>query len=215
MRQLKAKLNRVIWLLLLFSFFSCSERKSSAATLTQKNSSRIVTKEKNYTSKIEYLKDFAKKNRKNDSIAFMIDYGLHSGKNRFFVVDLKKSKIIKKALVCHGSCKNESKNDENATNFSNTSESLCTSLGMAVLGERAYSKWGKNYKYWIDGLESTNKNMRKRVVVLHAWKHVPDKEIYPKPLVMSWGCPTVSIKFLDELDTILKKNENVLLYSFN
>ena len=57
--------------------------------------------------------------------------------------------------------------------------------------------------------------MRKRIVVLHAWEYVSDEEIYPNPIVMSWGCPTVSIKFLDELDGILKKNKKVLLYSFN
>jgi hypothetical protein len=86
---------------------------------------------------------------------------------------------------------------------------------MAVIGERAYSSWGKNYKYWLDGLEAANTNMRKRVVVLHAWEHVPDKEIYPKSLALSWGCPTVSIQFLDELDKILKENDKILLYSFD
>ncbi len=126
----------------------------------------------------------------------------------------KFSGCFKKDLVEGFGCKNNAKNDKNASTFSNVSESLCTSLGMAVMGERAYSKWGKNYKYWIDGLESTNSNMRKRVVVLHAWKHVPNKEIYPNSIVMSWGCPTVSLAFLDELDKILKKNKDVLLYSF-
>jgi len=133
--------------------------------------------------------------------------------NRFFVVDLKKDIIIKKGLVCHGSCKGKNTSGT-ATVFSNTSDSYCTTLGMAVVGERAYSKWGKNYKYWLDGLENANSNLRNRVVVLHAWEHVPDKEMYPKPLALSWGCPTVSIKFLDELDEILKENEKVLLYSF-
>ncbi len=205
-------------LLLLISFFSCKEEKSLSVTTKESSSQAVETLEKAdkmYNSKIEYIKKFAKANNKNEAIAFMVDYSLHSGKNGFFVVDLKNSKILKKALVCHGSCKNEAKNDENVKTFSNVSESLCTSLGMAVMGERAYSRWGKNYKYWIDGLESTNSNIRKRVVVLHAWKHVPDTEIYPIPIVMSWGCPTVSITFLDELDKILKKNKDVLLYSFN
>lgn len=205
-------------LLLLLTFFSCTKKKSLLA-VTKKNSISVkentVEKAKNYATTIAHIKSYAKKNGKNQDIAFMIDYSLHSGKNRFFVIDLKKSKIIKKALVCHGSCKNEAINDENATNFSNVSESLCTSLGMAVIGERAYSQWGKNYKYWLDGLETSNSKMRKRVVVLHAWEHVPDKEIYPKPIVMSWGCPTVSIKFLDELDVLLKKHKKVLLYSFD
>jgi len=211
-------MNRIIILLVVVLFFSCNKKKlvladaKSTSLLVKKNA---VEKAKNYNINIAHIKSYAKKNGKNQDIAFMIDYSLHSGKNRFFVIDLKKNKIIKKALVCHGSCKNEAENDEKATNFSNVSESLCTSLGMAVIGERAYSQWGKNYKYWLDGLETSNSKMRKRVVVLHAWEHVPDKEIYPKPIVMSWGCPTVSIKFLDELDVLLKKHKKVLLYSFN
>lgn len=167
-----------------------------------------------YSHQIKKVKAFAEAHNYNKKIAFLIDYSLHSGKNRFFVVDLQQEKIIKKGLVCHGSCKNE-ENNKGAKKFSNTEGSLCTSLGMAVIGERAYSKWGKHYKYWIDGLEKQNSNMRKRVVVLHAWKHVPDEEVYPNQIALSWGCPTVSIQFLDELDAILKKNKKVLLYSFN
>lgn len=168
----------------------------------------------NYKAQINKVKAFAEDNNYNKKIAFLIDYSLHSGKNRFFVVDLQKEKITKKGLVCHGSCKND-ENNKAAKKFSNTEGSLCTSLGMAVMGERAYSKWGKNYKYLIDGLEEQNSNMRKRVVVLHAWEHVPDEEVYPNQIALSWGCPTVSIKFLDELDIILKENKKVLLYSFN
>lgn len=182
--------------------FSCEENKTP--------STKSV---KDYTIEIEHIQQFSKQHKYNQDIAFMIDYSLHSGLNRFFVVDLKKGIIIKKGLVCHGSCKGQNSNGK-ATVFSNTNESYCTTLGMAVVAERAYSKWGKNYKYWLDGLEEINTNMRKRVVVLHAWEHVPDKEMYPKSLALSWGCPTVSIQFLDELDVILKENDKVLLYSF-
>jgi len=169
---------------------------------------------KDYSLEIEHIKKFAKQHHYNSDIAFMIDFSLHSGLNRFFVVDLKKERLIKKGLVCHGSCKGGN-NNSTAAVFSNTNDSYCTTLGMAVIGKRAYSSWGKNYKYWLDGLEKSNENMRKRVIVLHAWEHVPDKEVYPKSIAMSWGCPTVSIQFLDELDTILKKNNKVLLYSFD
>ncbi len=167
----------------------------------------------NYTTQINHIKNFAKEKNHNQNIAFFIDYSLHSGRNRFFVIDLKTNKFIKKGLVCHGDCKGENSNDF-TKEFSNVNDSHCTSLGMAVVQERAYSKWGKNYKYWLKGLEKTNNNMRERVVVLHAWSGVRDKEIYPKTLATSFGCPTVSINFLDSLDVILKKNKNVLLYSF-
>jgi len=195
-------LNTFFFLLISLNF-SCEENKTPSTNPV-----------KEYTIEIEHIKKFAKQHQYNRDIAFMIDYSLHSGLNRFFVVDLKKGTIIKKGLVCHGSCKSKNTNGS-ATVFSNTKDSYCTTLGMAVVSERAYSKWGKNYKYWLDGLEAANTNMRKRVVVLHAWEHVPNKEVYPKPLALSWGCPTVSIKFLDELDEILKENEKVLLFSFD
>jgi len=172
-----------------------------------------VVEKEDYTDEIQHIKSFAKKGDYNKDIAIMIDYGLHSGKNRFFVVDLKKDSIIKKALVCHGSGKGKN-TGAIPTVFSNVSESHCSSLGIAVMGERAYSSWGKNYKYWIDGLEKENSNMRKRIVVLHGWKGLSDTETYPKPIATSWGCPTVSIKVLDELDEIFKENKKVLIYSF-
>jgi len=182
---------------------SCEENKPS-----------LTKPYKDYVLEIEHIKKFASQHQYNQKLAFMIDYSLHSGLNRFFVVDLEKGILLKKGLVCHGSCKGQNTNGT-ANIFSNISGSYCTTLGMAVVAERAYSRWGENYKYWLDGLEESNANMRKRVVVLHAWEHVPDKEIYPKSIAMSWGCPTVSIKFLDELDAILKENDKVLLYSFN
>ena len=145
----------------------------------------------------------------------MIDYSLHSGLPRFFVVNLNTNKILYKGLVCHGSCKDEKTNDSDyCKNVSNTKDTNCTSLGFALIADRAYSKWGKNYKYWLDGLEKTNNNMRKRVVVLHAWEGVPNEQIYPKALTTSWGCPTVSIDFLDTLDGVLKKEKRIVLYSF-
>lgn len=190
-------------------FFSCNN------TSLKSNNLLIEKEVKTYEKEIKKLKEFAKTNGYNQKLAFMVDYSIHSGKNRFFIVDLETSTIPKKALVCHGSCKDENRNKKDlATTFSNTSESLCSTLGMSVMAGRAYSTWGSKYKYWIDGLEEGNKNMRSRVVVLHSWEGVPDEEIYPKALAMSWGCPTVSLDFLAELDEILKKEEKVLLYSF-
>ena len=166
-----------------------------------------------YSTKIQKIKNFAKTNNYNNKIAFMIDYSLHSGLPRFFVVDLKNNKIIKKGLVCHGDAKGKN-NTAYCKYFSNTNDSHCTSLGFALIGKRDYSNWGNHYKYWLNGLDKTNSNIKDRTVVLHAWKGVPNSSIYPKSLATSWGCPTVSVKFLERLDKILKKEKKVLLYSF-
>ncbi len=187
---------------LLFLFLSCN----TDATIKKKTS--------NYRKQFTKIKKFAKQHNYNQNVAFMIDYSLHSGLSRFFVVDLKHNKILDKGLVCHGDCKGKNTNAK-AKHFSNTKDSNCTSLGFALVEERAASKWGKKFKYWLKGLETTNNNMRDRVVVLHAWSGVPNIQTYPIPLGTSWGCPTVSISFLDKLDGVLKKEKRVLLYSFN
>lgn len=179
------------------------------------NKSTIKPKEhSDYTEQLTKIKKFAKQHKYNQDIAFMIDYSLHSGLPRIFIVDIKNNKILDKGLVCHGDCKGRNEADK-VEYFSNTKDSNCTSLGFALVAERAESKWGKKYKYWLNGLEKTNSNMRDRVVVLHAWSIVPDEKTYPNSIGTSWGCPTVSIKFLDKLDVILKKEKQVLLYSFN
>ena len=182
---------KLIVISLLFLFFSCEKENTS---------------QKDYFNQIEKIKTFAKQNSYNQKIVFMIDYSLHSGLQRFFVVNLQENKFFDKGLVCHGSCKGKNNSDYSKI-FSNTNDSYCTSLGFALITDRDYSKWGKNYKYWLEGLEDTNNNMPKRVVVLHAWEGVSDKSIYPKSLATSWGCPTVSINFLDKLDFILKKEK--------
>ena len=168
----------------------------------------------NYKAQIHKVKQYAKKHNYNQNTAFMIDYSLHSGLPRFFVVNLKTDAFTDQGLVCHGDCKGDNTSSY-AKVFSNENDTYCTSLGFASVGDRAYSKWGKNYKYWLNGLEKTNSNMKSRVVVLHAWSGVSDEIIYPNTTTTSWGCPTVSINFLDKLDVILKKEKKVLLYSFD
>ena len=198
-------------LLIILSFLSCKKEKQNTYASNEIASVESVLLD--YSDEINHIKAITKKGNYNKNIAFMIDYSIHSGKNRFFIVDLKNDSIIKKELVCHGDGKGKNTSGI-PTVFSNRSETHCSSLGMAVMGERAYSGWGKNYKYWIDGLEKTNSNMRKRIVVLHGWKGMPEDETYPNPIATSWGCPTVSVDVLDKLDVILKENKKVLLYSF-
>ncbi|MDD3005795.1 murein L,D-transpeptidase catalytic domain-containing protein [Flavobacterium sp.] len=198
--------------LLLFTFITtllfCNTYNSS------NNKEAKAIEVKNYQTQINHIKTFAKNNAYNQNVAIMIDYSLHSGRNQFFIVDLKNEVILTHALVCHGNCKGKNSSDL-CTNFSNEANSYCTTLGMALIGERDYSTWGSSYKYWLDGLEDSNKNLRSRVVVLHSWEGVKDEEIYPNTLAMSWGCPTISLKMLAQVDELLKNEKKVLLYSFN
>lgn len=166
-----------------------------------------------------YKKDYSKEIQKvkdvegyNTNFAILIDYGLSSGKDRMFLIDLKTDKIIKSFKVANGRGKN--KYFDFTPNFSNNINSNESSLGISVVKERGYSSWGINIKYILKGLEKTNNNIKNRYIVLHSWKGIKEYWFYPLPLPQSKGCPTVSNKTMLFLDKLFKKEKNILIYTF-
>jgi len=97
--------------------------------------------------------------------------------------------------------------------FSNIEGSYCSSLGRYKVGVRSYSKWGINVHYKLHGLEATNNNAFKRVVVLHSYDLIPVVEIYPAhlPLGMSQGCPVIANDVMRRVDKLLKDEKKPLL----
>ena len=62
------------------------------------------------------------------------------------------------------------------------------------------------------GLEETNNNAFKRIVVLHSYAPVPDKEIYLQTLFgQSAGCPVISDATMTKIDRLLKQKEKPVL----
>lgn len=158
---------------------------------------------------------FCRKQKLDTTIAFFVDMSIHSGKKRFFIVDLKKKKILHSSLVCHGMGKGST---GASPVFSNENGSYCSSLGKYKTGKRAYSNWGINIHYKMFGLEKTNNNAFKRIVVLHSYDYIEDKEIYPEHLPMGWslGCPVISNALMRTVDSLLKnRKKNVLIWIYN
>lgn len=168
---------------------------------------------KDYSKTHQEALAFCKENNFSLSNYFLIDMSIHSGKNRFFIYDFNKNKIIDQNLVTHGSCDKFEVNPTKASKakFSNTNDSHCSSKGKYKIGKRDYSSWGINIKYWLHGLENSNKNAVDRVVVLHSWKAVSDEEIYPNYSPLSWGCPAVSDSFMKKIDEQLKNTSKPVL----
>ncbi len=169
--------------------------------------------EKSYVDYHQKAKEYCKKNNFNEHYYFLIDLSVHSGKNRFYVYDFNQSKIIDKNLVTHGACDHFETNltKYHTAKFSNRIDSHCSMKGKYKIGKRDYSSWGINVKYWLDGLEESNKNAEERVVVLHSWGKVSNKEIFPGYSPLSWGCPAVSDAFMKKLDEKLKVTEKPVL----
>ncbi len=157
---------------------------------------------------------FCKQKGFNTDFCILIDMKIHSGKNRLFVWDFDKKAVTLSGLCCHGV---GGKSTGAQPVFSNTSGSNCTSLGKYKIGARAYSNWGINVHYKMHGLESSNNNAFKRIVVLHAHTPVPENEIYPFHLPLGWslGCPVVANKTMTSLDALLKEvKKPVLLWIY-
>lgn len=156
---------------------------------------------------------FCKTNNYSPNYCILIDMSMHSGRKRFFLWNFKTKEVVLKGLCSHGCCDADWASDETKTDpiFSNTPNSHCSSLGKYKVGKRGYSSWGINVNYKLHGLEKTNNNAYKRIIVLHSWVDIPDFEIYPVGTPESWGCPAVSNKVMKELDLVLKKEKKPVL----
>ncbi|MDN3657526.1 murein L,D-transpeptidase catalytic domain family protein [Ferruginibacter paludis] len=151
------------------------------------------------------VKEYSKLNQYNSDYCFMVDMKIASGKNSFFVYNLKRDSIEMAGLVAHGS----GRSMLGSVQFSNNANSLCTSLGKYKIGNSYNGKFGLAFKLY--GLDATNSNAYNRFVVLHAHPCVPNTETAPLPICESWGCPTVAPLFLNELQKLINRSDKPVL----
>ncbi len=160
---------------------------------------------------------YCKANNLNIDYCILIDMNIHSGKKRLYVVDFKNDSIDHSALVAHGCGPLNWAEDESKENpiFSNTNNSHLASLGKYRIGKRGKSNWGIYINYKLHGLDSTNSNAYKRIIVLHGWGAVQDEEQYPLGSPEGYGCPAVSNNTMRYLDGELKnKKKDVLMWIY-
>ncbi|MDD5149362.1 MAG: murein L,D-transpeptidase catalytic domain family protein [Flavobacterium sp.] len=158
--------------------------------------------------RVKIIKQFIRNNPKySNELAFFIDMQIMSGKNRFFVYDLKKDSIIDQGLVAHGLGSETGNSGE--LKFSNTNNSLCSSLGKYYVGKDYLGKFGKAYKLY--GLDSTNSNAFARSIVLHKYSYVPYVE-QDKTICHSFGCPMVNEIYYERIEKIIDNSKrNIIL----
>ncbi len=161
-------------------------------------------------SKAGNLKEFIIGKGYNPEICFLIDMSIESGRNRFFVYDMKNDSVLLSGLVAHGSCDDGFKTN---VTFSNEINSGCSSFGKYKIGNAYYGRFGMAYKLY--GLDSSNRNAFKRSVVLHSYDCVPEQEIYPLPICNSRGCAMISPGFMNCLKPVINTSSKpVLLWIF-
>jgi hypothetical protein len=160
-------------------------------------------------NQVEEVKKIINNNPKyNKEIAFFIDMEIHSGKNRFFIYDLKANKIIDKGLVAHGS--GSETGIQGKLKFSNIVNSHSTSLGKYSIGNHYNGQFGKSYKLY--GLDKTNSNALGRSIVLHKFWAVPYEE-QDKYICNSYGCPMVNEKYFERIEKIIDDSKTNIILS--
>ncbi|MFM6925690.1 MAG: murein L,D-transpeptidase catalytic domain-containing protein, partial [Ferruginibacter sp.] len=108
------------------------------------------------------IQSYAKVNNYSSDYVFLVDMSIPSGKNRFFVYNLKADSLECSSLVAHG-FGSTVKDSEDQLIFSNNNYSCKTSLGKYKIGSSYNGTYGLAYKLY--GLDSTNSRAFERAIV--------------------------------------------------
>lgn len=141
-------------------------------------------------------------------ILTVIDFELSSKKKRMWILDMESKKVLFNTYVSHG----KNTGGEFATKFSNTVNSLQSSLGFYITDETYYGKNGLSL--FIDGMEEgINNNARKRYVVIHGADYAEASFIDRiGRLGRSYGCPAVPNTIAKEVIGTIKQKSVVYIH---
>ncbi len=119
----------------------------------------------------------------------MFDIGQHSKNKRMAIIDRLKM-TVEFVHAAHGK-NSDPDNDGVATVFSNVNGSNCSALGITRCAE-TYAMAGHGRALRLDGLETSNSNVRARGIVFHGSKYVGEDYVKANGKCgRSLGCPAI------------------------
>lgn len=138
----------------------------------------------------------------------VIDYSLPSNKQRMWVFDLGKEKLLYNTYVAHG----KNSGMDTPKHFSNAFSSKATSLGTFLTRDTYMGS--KGYSLNLQGLErGFNDNAYNRRVVIHgAWYVEPDFIRKTGRAGRSWGCPSIARTLAKPLINTIKGGSVLFAY---
>ena len=143
----------------------------------------------------------------NENIIAICDFSQSSDKKRLYIIDTKNYRVLINTYVAHG--KNSGLNY--AQRFSNTHESLQSSLGFYVTKGTYFGKHGLSLK--LEGLErGFNDNAESRAVVMHGAEYIGDSRAGSAYMGRSFGCPAVPQAQSQKIINMLKNGTCLFIY---
>lgn len=136
------------------------------------------------------------------------DFSQPSSQKRLYIVDVENKKLITNTYVAHG----KNSGGEFATKFSNTPESLQSSLGFYVTANTYIGAHGLSLR--INGVDKGyNDKALARTIVIHGAAYVdPARAKAGVFMGRSYGCPAVPQKESSEIITTIKNGTCLFIY---
>jgi hypothetical protein len=143
----------------------------------------------------------------NDKLVAVCDFSQPSSKKRLYIIDTRNYRVVYNTYVAHG--KNSGLNY--AERFSNTPESLQSSLGFYLTKSTYSGKHGLSLK--LSGLEKGfNDNAEARAVVMHGAEYIGSNRADAAFMGRSFGCPAVPQAESAKVINILKNGTALFIY---
>lgn len=136
------------------------------------------------------------------------DFSQSSRQRRLYIIDVVNNKLITHTYVAHG----KNSGAEYATKFSNTPESLQSSLGFYITSDTYMGEHGLSLR--INGVDpGYNDKALERSIVIHGAAYV-DAARAKAGIFMgrSWGCPAVPQKESTTIITTIKNGTCLFIY---
>lgn len=207
-------------ILTLISIAALTSNMTSSATLFATPASDINTKVQHLSPKAPELnkkvlklalaayQNASKKGAVKKPVLTVIDYSLPSSKQRMWIFDIRKERLLYNTYVAHG----QNSGMTTPSHFSNQPSSKATSLGTYVTRDTYIGS--KGYSLNLQGLEKGfNDNAYDRRVVIHgAWYVEPDFIKKSGRAGRSWGCPSIAKTLAKPVINTIKGGSVVFAY---
>lgn len=136
------------------------------------------------------------------------DFSQSSKQKRLYIVDVEHEELIINTYVAHG----KNSGAEYATKFSNTPESLQSSLGFYITDKTYQGKHGLSLR--MRGVDrGYNDKAMERTIVIHGAEYVDPARVQSGMYMgRSWGCPAVAQEESAEIITTIKNGTCFFIY---